>query len=382
MQRPATRTHSALNYRRAPLLTALLLATALLAACGGGGGTPPPAEPNVFLLMANTTAGRVEVMTAVDDPGDLKRDPGAGFGPATPTPVHTPAYGPDGRIYVADSANAQILVYDAAQALAQATPAPVATLSSPAFVQPMALAFSPEGALWVADRRNSVSTAPVANRLFRLGAVTGLTGAQTLTPEASIELELPNTASAPNATLSSIHLDTMGNLWFTDMLDWSVGRIDAASLLTGDITGYVPDLKFASITFGTPADSPIRNPTSLAFDSLGRLYVGSVNQSFVARYDVPAALVDGERETVPSATIRVLGAPLANAALIGFDQDGALWVASSATTEGAKAELMRLGVPGGATGEINLTPTARFEWSNDGRTSGGALLFHPPATPN
>lgn len=321
-------------------------------------------------------------MTAVDDPADLKRNTGAAVGVATPALVHTPTFGPDGRIYVADSTNAQILVYDAAQALAQATPTPVATFSSPAFVQPVALAFSHEGALWVADRRNSVSTAPVANRLFRLGVVAGITGAQTLTPEASIELELTNTASATNAFLSSIHLDTMGNLWFTDMFDWSVGRIDAASLLNGDVNGYVPDLKFASIIYGTSADSPIRNPTSLAFDRSGRLYVGSVNQSFVARYDVPAALVNGERQTEPSATIRVLGDPLANAALIGFDQDGALWVASSAGTEGAKAELMRLGVPGTNTGEINVTPTARFEWSDDGRTSGGALLFHPAGTPN
>lgn len=380
MQRSAGRCLHTLLSNRTPLLGALLVGAALLVACGGGGGTPPP-EPNLFLLMADTPAGRIEVMTAVDDPAGLARNTGAAFSVPAPARVHTPVFGPDGRIYLADAAGAQIFVYDAVQALEQAAPAAVATLSSAALMQPVALAFSPQGELWVADRRDSQAAAPVANRLIRFGDVSGLTGAQVLVPEASVELALEGGASTANTQISSILLDTVGGLWFTDLTDWSVGRLEDVSLLTGTVTGHVPALKFASIDFATPEASSIRNPTSLAFDFSGRLYVGGVGQSVVARYDVPSALVDGDRQTEPSAVIRVEGAPLANSAAIGFDQDGALWVASSSAVEGTKSELLRLGIPGTATGEVALTPSARFEWSAGGRSSGGTLLFHPPGTP-
>lgn len=334
----------------------------------------------MFLLLGEAPTGRVEVMTAVDDPATFARDSSAGFNAPAASTVHTPTFGPDGRIYVADSAGARILVYNAAQAFEQAVPTPAATLSSADLLEPMALAFSSDGDLWVADRRNSIIGATVANHLVRFGDVADTTGAQVLAPEATIVLALAGPTSTANTHVNSIQFDPVGRLWYTDLMDWSVGRIDNPHTLVGLVTDYVPQLKFASIDTVENERSSIRNPTSVAFDDAGRLYVGSVGQSTVARYDSPGTLVDGDRQTAASAVIGAQGSALGNSASIGFDQEGALWVASSASVAGATPELVRLGIPGGDVGEVTLTPTARFEWSAAGRTSGGALQFYPPRT--
>lgn len=229
------------------------------------------------------------------------------------------------------------------------------------------------------DRRNSVQGAYVANRILRLGDVAGLTGEQELAPEALIELALsPVSTSTQNTFLSSIQFDLADNLWYTDMFDWSVGLIANPASLSGTHLDFVPDLQFASVNFAEPDLSAIRNPGSLAFDRAGRLYVGNRAQTTVARFDAAMAITDQDRQVTPAATIRVGGSGLVNTNQIGFDKDGALWVASTSATAEQASELVRLVLPATGSGEFTVEPTARFAWASGGNSLGGTLLFHPP----
>lgn len=357
-----------------PLL--ILLVVSLLASCGGPAPLP---NPDIYLLIPNMDYKSVEVMTAVTDAGSLAPD--AKF---TLPGNHTPTaalYGPDGRIYVIDATAAEILVYDAAQALAQANPVPVATLTSTAFVEPAGLAFSPLGKLWVVDRGDSdPDTAPVATRLLRFAGTSGAVGTTNMTPEAALELGSVPATIFRNNYATSILFDALGNLWLTDLYDWSVSRIDDADSLVGSLTDFLPDLMFAAVNDADAPNSPIRNPTSLAFDRQGRLYVGNRGGVVVSRFDDPDAITTLARSAEPSAVIHVGGAAIVNSAQMGIDSSGDLWVASGTNAHGFTSELVRLPNPGQGSGDITITPTKRFEWAPRGYNWGGSLLFEPPTT--
>jgi len=371
-----------------PLLLATAVAAFLIAACGGA--PTPPLELNYFLLVPNNAGANatVEVMGAADDPGTLARDAGGAFQLEASAVAATPQFGPDGRIYVADakpqpngSTPGRILVFSAAEALGTASPATVAEITSPGLMQPVALAFDNNDNLWVVDRRNSTQGAFVANRILRLGDVAGLTGSNELAPEAVIELALsPVPTSTQNTFLSSIHFDFSGNLWYTDQFDWSVGRIDNPASINGTQLDFAPSVQFASVDFVAPIQSAIRNPGSLAFDLSGRLYVGNRGQTVVARFDDPYGITDQDREVAAAATIRVGGTGLTNTNQVGFDKEGALWVASTSAGESQASDLVRLNVPAAASGQVTVEPTARFAWSSGGSNLGGPLLFFPPRT--
>lgn len=344
---------------------------ALLAACGTP--TPPPDEDaNVFLLIANYSGHHIEVLSAVDDPATLTHDTGAGFTTEDDASVAMAVFGPDGRIYVADHGVGRILVYDADAALAASAPAPAAVITSADILEPVALAFNSAGELWVADRRRSSQGDPSTNRLVKLHSVVTAAGPTDLDGTTVVEFDDAASPDFKYDQLGALFIDQTGNIWVTDVLNWNVARIDDPEGLLGVVLGVVPDLQFKSVDFGSPNDSAIRNPTSLAMDADGRLYVGNRGQTSVARFDDPYAVPNDAVSVVPSA---VMASGLPNTTLVAIDGDGALWVAASGPAD--PATIARFANPGSGTGLQTPVASATFAWAPaNAYAAGGGMLFH------
>lgn len=115
-------------------LCAVLFALVGCAADGGGGDdTPPPWYDGVSTLSGSTQKG------AVDGPRGKAR-----FN----NPVNV-AYGPDGKLYVADFDNDRIRVVDAATGDASTL------IKQDGFARPFGLVFGKDGTLWIATDNNA-----------------------------------------------------------------------------------------------------------------------------------------------------------------------------------------------------------------------------------
>lgn len=313
--------------RRAPWLAFVIAGVVALASCGGP--APREADPNLFLMIADASANRVEVLSAVDDPAKLAPNTTASFSIGTEGSVGMAAFGPDGRIYVTDWSGARILVFDADTALSSANPSPAAVITSPALMEPLTMAFTADGDLWVADRRGSTQGSPVPNRLVKLHDVTAAVGHTELAATAVLDFRSSTTSIFRYHFLDALLLDEQGNLWMTDLFDWTVSRIDDPNDLTGDHADFVPDLQFASVNYSDAPLSAVRNPTGLAMDAQGRLYVGNRGQTSVARFDAPYSITSGDDVVTASASIHVAGTGIPNTSLVAIDSSANLWVASA-----------------------------------------------------
>ncbi len=359
------------RFAGAASIAVLLAVCGTLTACSTP--TPPPSDDaNVFLLIANYSGHHIEVLSAVDDPAALQHDTGAGFTTEDDASVAMAVFGPDGRIYVADHGVGRILVYDADAAFAASAPAPVAVITSADIIEPVALAFNAAGELWVVDRRRSSEGDPHANRLVKLHSAGTAVGPTDLDGTTVVEFDDAASPDFKYDQLGGLFIDQTGNIWVTDVLNWNVARIDDPDGLLGVVLGVVPDLQFKSVDFAAPDDSAIRNPTSLAMDADGRLYIGNRGQTSVARFDDPYAVTNNALSVAPSAVI-VSGLP--NTTLVAVDGDGALWVASSGPAD--PATIARFANPGSGMGLQTPAASTTFAWAPaNAYAAGGGMLFH------
>lgn len=345
-----------------------------LTSCGGA--APQPEAQHLFVLVANSSTNRVEVLSAAADPADLARNTTASFAIGAGGSIGAAIFGPDGRIYVSDWSGGKILVYDAGTALGSGNPSPAAVITSPALLEPLTMAFAANGDLWVVDRRGTIPSSPVANRMVKLAGVSSAVGDTVLDAAAILDFRSSTSTIFRYNYLDGLLLDKQGNLWVTDLFDWTVSRIDDPADLTGTHADFVPDQQFASVNFGDGDLSAVRNPASLAMDAVGRLYVGNRGQVSVARFDDPYAITTGDTVVTPSAAIHVAGEAIPNTSMIGFDSSGSLWVASASVLANVPSVIVRLPNPDAAGPVLSITPTARFAWAQNADTHGGSLTFH------
>ncbi|MBX3143435.1 MAG: hypothetical protein KF813_06750 [Trueperaceae bacterium] len=351
-------------------LLALLAAAVIVVGCGGT--TPPdPDEPNLFLLVPDYTLVSIDVLSAVDDTSELARNSSASFGIEDDASTTGAAFGPGDRIYVADHGVGRILVYDVEEAFEEASPEPVAIITSASFEEPVSIAFDTDGNLWVSDGRRSSSDDPVPNHILRFDAVDSVVGDSVLTPDAVIELHLNTSLAFNHNQIRSLYFDHLGRLWFVDYHSWTVFRIDDPGDFTGTTSDVVPDFQFRALDAGDANASPIRNPSAVLLSASGVLYVGNDGQNTVARFDDLSEIGSGLSNNVPSANLSV---GLQRTNILAFDPNGDLWVGSSG--DGTNSQLVRITDPTTGTGAVTKTPAQTVNWAPGSQfTYGGSLLF-------
>lgn len=186
---------------------------------------------------------------------------------------------------------------------------------------PYGLAIGPDGALYICEIGNHrVSRLDLKTRKLTVVAGTGQPG------------YAGDGGPAVNAMLNEpyeLRFDRAGNLYFVEMKNHLVRRVDRKTGLIATIAGtgqpgYLGD--------GSPAaKAQLRSPHSIAFDPQGRLLICDIGNHRVRRVDLRTGIIElyagtGERKPTPDGAPRV-GTPLNGPRAIDLDRDGNLYLA-------------------------------------------------------
>jgi sugar lactone lactonase YvrE len=246
------------------------------------------------------------------------------------------AFDPSGNLWVADSSHDRILEFKAPFSTGEAASLVIGQPSfttnyytvtnSTSLNSPYGLAFDPSGNLWVADLLNGRVLEYITPFSTREAAslVIGEPSFTAANDEVSkIGLNAPN----------SIAFDSSGNLWVADghrVLKYAApfATHEAASLVIGQNT-------FTNSSIATTSTG-LNTPGGLAFDSSGNLWVSDKLNNRVLEYTTPfstfeaASLVIGQPNFTSSATTPVTqptATSLNQPTGLAFDSSGNLWVA-------------------------------------------------------
>jgi streptogramin lyase len=180
-----------------------------------------------------------------------------------------------GNLWVSDAANNEVFKFTTNQLSggADVTPALILT-STPAFDGPLGIAFDSSGNLWIAN--NNLSGANGSVFEFSAAALAGLSGPQTLAPNAILQSN-GTSISEPWALV----FDSNGNLWLSNQDDTinTVVQFSKAQLAALTPTPTTPTPAVTISASGSGDTMSIDSPTGLAISSQGDLAVANVNNS-------------------------------------------------------------------------------------------------------
>ena len=356
-----------------------------------------PAPGTLFVLNGGNLSGS-------NVPGITEFAPGAS-GSATPTATTTSAaglYNPfamaadpsgNGNVWVVNyaSGSGSVAEFSAAQLEAGGNATPIAKIlpaNTASLNEPDGLAFDSSGNLWVANTNNDGQHCNAGSIVeYTAAQLSGLSATNdSPTPAATINFNLGTTCPSPTVSGPwGITFDSSGNLWVASYTSNLVVEYTASQLAGLSATNDTP----------TPAQvitangGSLENPTGLAFDPAGNLWVENTpsfttpNSGWLVEYT--AAQLSGLSATNDSPTPAVtissdgkggIGAPDG----ITFDSQGNLWVANytGSNGNGSVAEFThaQLGASGSPT-PANLIPAD----SAGSNLSGPAGLVIAPPLP-
>ena len=182
------------------------------------------------------------------------------------------------RLWVSNAETGTLVRYDPDQLVASGAPAPAVVLSGVG--HPTSIAFDVDGSLWVADTRS--------HRIMEFGAAKLDTSGAPV-PDITLSardssIELP----------SGLAFDGAGRLWFTN-----TGRRTVAAFSPVQLVASGSPLPAIVLS---PGSATAANPTGLAFDADGSLWVISAD-GLVTKYDRAALGASGAPR--PVVTIRL-----------------------------------------------------------------------------
>lgn len=252
-------------------------------------------------------------------------------------------------------------------------PATVASIYGPA-----ACALDSAGNLYIADVGNNVVrkitastgiiTTVAGNGVGAGTATGGFSGDGGLATQA--ELEIPN----------GVAVDSVGNLFISDMGNQRVREVDAAS---GIITTIAGNGTYGYSGNGGAATSAMMgNPQQLALDGSGNLYIAEQGESVVVKVNLLSGIIitvagdgtTGRDSGTASPTIVGDGglatkAKLAQPQGVALDADGNIFIADSNNGRVRKVTV--------STGIITTVVGSKFGYSGDGGPSNRARLHNP-----
>lgn len=184
---------------------------------------------------------------------------------------------------------------------------------------PTGLAFDPAGRLWVANHDNGTLVRFDRDQLAAGGA---------LAPVVVI-----SGAGHPTA----LGFDREGSLWVSDNVASNLAKYRAAQLAASGSPAPAVVL--------TSDGSSLQNPSGVAFDASGNLWVANIGRRIVVAFRSAQMAVTGSPapEVVLSSVEGSLGLPVG----LAFDSEGNLWVVngSGTLTKLARADLVVTGAP-------------------------------------
>lgn len=194
-------------------------------------------------------------------------------------------------------------------------PATAAQLADPG-----GIARGPDGALYVCD---------TANHRIRKVTLDGRIVTVAGTGERGWSGDGGPAIAAKLAEPYEVRFDRVGNIFWVERLSHSVRRLDAK---TGIITTVAGNGTAGFSGDGGPATSAqLNEPHSIGFDRAGNLIIADVKNHRLRKVALPSGIITtfagtGEKKTTPD------GAPFATAPLSGpraldFDREGNLWLA-------------------------------------------------------
>jgi len=284
-----------------------------------------------------------------------------------------------GELFVVDTGNNRVLRFSSAAAATIGASAQVAFgqpdlttgtsntggLSATSLNGPTGIAIDANGALWVADTGN--------NRVLRFDAATAVsvTGATTTADQVIGQANF--TTSTSGTTLTTLNgprgvfVDASGNLWVADSLNNRVLRFDAVTSLGNGATA-TRVLGQANGTTSTAATTQagMSNPSALALDASGNLWVADTGNNRVLRFAAAASIstdganataVLGQANFTASATATTQ-AGLSGPRGVAINSTGRLWVSDSGNNrvlwyDNASA-LTNGSVANGELGQVNF----------------------------
>jgi sugar lactone lactonase YvrE len=126
-----------------------------------------------------------------------------------------------------------------------------------------------------------------------------------------------------------IRFDQVGNMFFVEMQNHLVRRVDAKNHTISTVTGT--GAAGFSGDGGPATKATLRQPHSIQFDRDGNLYICDIGNHRIRKVDLKSGLIstfagNGERTATPDGA-KISGTPLNGPRAIDFDKDGNLWLA-------------------------------------------------------
>lgn len=238
------------------------------------------------------------------------------------------------------------------------TPAKLAGLNNP-----YGLTRGPEGALYICDMANHVIRKIASDGTISTIAGTGERGySGDGGPALKADLNEPY----------EIRFDGDGNMFFVEMKNHIVRRVDAKTQIISTIAGtgnagYVGD--------GGPAiRAKFRQPHSIQFGQNGNLYICDIGNNRIRKVDLKTGVVStfagtGDRSRTPDGA-QIFNTPLNGPRAIDFDSDGNMWLALREGNAVYKLDL--------SAGKIfHMAGTGKKGFSGNGGPARAATLSGP-----
>lgn len=242
------------------------------------------------------------------------------------------AFDPSGNLWTADRGNNRVVEYKAPISTGEnasiAIGQPSLTLSKPGggasgLSTPTDAVFDSSGDLWVSDTLNS--------RILEFTSpfTTGMNATLAI-GQPSLSTDSPNVSQKGIAYPSQIAFDPSGDLWVAD-----TGNARVLEFVPPFTTGMSATLVLgqSSFSISSPGSSPgtLGEPTGLAFDAKGNIWVSDVYENAIMAFSRPFST--GETGTVVLEGGLPLSEPTQSGFVfpysIAFDQSGDLWMSDS-----------------------------------------------------
>jgi sugar lactone lactonase YvrE len=220
---------------------------------------------------------------------------------------------------------------------ASGSPMPNVTLSANSgnsLDGPAGLALDSSGNLWVANDFGSTIVEFTPSQL-----------ATTASPTPNVTLLSTASLSGP----FGMAFDSSGDLW--------VANFNSDALLEFTPSQLATAFPTPNVTLDANSNNSLDEPTGLAFDSLGDLWVANQGSNTVVEF-TPAEL-DTSGSPTPNVTLSANPADsLDHPDALAFDSSGQLWVANSNSNTVVEFNLAALAISGSPTPNVTLSPNA------------------------